>query len=119
MTANEQLTRERQKSLWLHRAVLERLRKDPEAVLGRARANLDAWRGRHRPGGIAERYLEQWREIIDGSIDGVVDVLLGTDPCSCELRQNTPFAGVLTGEERRQVLAAFREHWRQEHPCQS
>ncbi|MBB5831915.1 hypothetical protein [Brachybacterium aquaticum] len=119
MTGNEQLTRERQKSLWLHRAVLERLRSDPESILGRARANLEAWHGVHRPGGMAERYLAQWREIIDGSIDGVVDVLVGTDPRSCELRKTTPFAGVLTDEERRQVLAAFREHWRQEHPGQS
>lgn len=35
MTANEQLTRERQKSLWLHRAVLERLRTD----------YIDEWQG--------------------------------------------------------------------------
>lgn len=119
MTANEQLTRERQKRLWLHRAVLERLRSDPEFVLGSARANLEAWHGVHRHGCMAERYLTQLREIVDGSVDGVVDVMVGTDEHACELRQNTPFAGVLADEERRQVLADFREHWRQEHPGQS
>src|SRR5699024_305667 len=52
------LTREEEKSLWLHRAVLGPLMIDPGAVLGLARQNVQAWLPRHRADGMAVRYLE-------------------------------------------------------------
>jgi hypothetical protein len=34
---------------------------------------------------------------------------------AAELRQNSPFAGALSEEERIRVLDSFRQHWRSEH----
>jgi hypothetical protein len=36
-------------------------------------------------------------------------------PIAVELRQNSPFAGVISQEDRARALAAFRSHWVQEH----
>lgn len=109
------LTREQERSLWLHRALLGPLMRDPQGVLESARENLTSWTGVHRSDGMASHYLRRWSQILDGGIDGVVDVLTSSDDRSIELRQNSPFAGVLPEAERRQVLSSFREHWAHEH----
>lgn len=64
---------------------------------------------------MATSYLQRWEQVIEGGVDSVVPVLVGTDEVSSELRQNSPFAGVLSDIERRQVLRSFREHWDGEH----
>ena len=110
-----QLTREQEKSLWLHRALLGPLMIDPTIVLEQARENIQRWPPRHRAAGMAASYLTQWQELLDGGVDEIVDVLVGTDERSSELRQNSPFAGVLSDEDRRHVLASFRDHWDREH----
>ncbi|HEX7351632.1 helix-turn-helix domain-containing protein [Brachybacterium sp.] len=109
------LTREQEKSLWLHRALMGPLMIDPTTVLDQARQNIMVWLPQHRSDGMAAGYLEQWLEIVDGGVDDVAEVLVGTDDRSSELRQNSPFAGVLSDQVRRRVLASFREHWGQEH----
>ncbi|PWH05345.1 DNA-binding protein [Brachybacterium endophyticum] len=110
-----QLTREQEKSLWLHRALLGPLMREPETVLDRARENIRTWQTRHRPDGMASRYLTQWNDVIDGGVDEVAAVLTSPDEHSSELRQNTPFAGVLPDRDRVQVLRSFREHWDRKH----
>lgn len=109
------LTREQAKSLWLHRALLGHLMIDPSSVLDTARSNLRSWKSVHREDGLATGYLQQWEQVIEGGVDSVVPVLVGTDEVSSELRQNSPFAGVVSDVERRQVLRSFREHWDREH----
>jgi len=110
-----QLTREQEKSLWLHRALLGHLMIDPKNVIATARTNLNSWKSVHRGDSMAARYLKKWEQTIDSGIEDVVSVLTGTDEVSSELRQNSPFAGVLSDVERRQVLRSFREHWDHEH----
>jgi len=41
----------------------------------------------------------------------VLDALTSCDPHAVELRQNSPFAGVLFAQERHAVLDAFASHW--------
>jgi hypothetical protein len=48
-------------------------------------------------------------------VDAVLDVLTSRSGMAVELRQNSPFAGVLTQRDRARVLAAFREHWQVDH----
>ena len=109
------ITREQEKSLWLHRALLGALMIDPRGVLQTAQGNIARWRTVHRPDGMSVRYLGQWQQVIDDGVDVVARVIVGMDERSCELRQNSPFAGVLSEAERRQVLRSFRDHWEQEH----
>lgn len=103
------LTQEQQKSLWLHRAVLGALMIDPDSVLATAQRNVERFKLVHRSDGMSVRYLEQWQSAISEGIDSVVKVLTGTDERSSELRQNSPFAGVLSDEQRMQVLRSFRD----------
>lgn len=110
-----QLTREQEKSLWLHRALLGRLMSNPQGVLEVAWANIGRWKTKHRSDGMVAGYLDQWEHVIDGGVESVAAVLTGVDEVSVELRQNTPFAGVLSEGERRQVLMSFRQYWDQEH----
>lgn len=113
--AEPQLTREQEKSLWLHRALLGRLMVDPQGVLEAARTNIGRWKTMHRSDGMVAGYLDQWCHVLEGGVDSVAAVLTGVDEVSVELRQNTPFAGVLSDGQRRQVLQSFRQYWDQEH----
>jgi len=110
-----QLTREQEKSLWLHRALLGRLMLDPQSVLQIGRANIAQWQAKHRSDGMVAWYLDQWEHVIDSGVNSVISVLTENDEKSIELRQNTPFAGVLSEEECRRVLWSFRDYWNQEH----
>jgi hypothetical protein len=42
-----------------------------------------------------------------------MEVLTSTVPEAAELRQNSPFAGVLPDRERHRVLDSFAAHWEQ------
>jgi excisionase family DNA binding protein len=108
-----ELTRDQFKALWLHRAVAGRLVTDPQGVLSKARTNLDRLRGVH-PSGTAAVWLGRWQAILDDGVEAVVDALTSRAPDAVELRQNSPFAGVLAEAERRAVLAAFATYWREE-----
>jgi excisionase family DNA binding protein len=111
---SRQLTRDQERSLWLHRAVAGRLALDPEPTLARARGNLNRWRQVH-PAGMTAWWLDQWQDVLDEGIDVVFEVLTSAAPRAVELRQNSPFAGVLPAAERRAALNAFRDHWQHEH----
>jgi transcriptional regulator with XRE-family HTH domain len=102
------LTREEARSLALHRAIAFKLGQDPAAVIEKARVNLDRLTAMHPHAG---ELLDGWRDILEGSIDEIVDVLVDTSPESRELRHVTPFAGVLTARERAEVYRQFSEWW--------
>jgi excisionase family DNA binding protein len=102
------LTRDQQRSLWLHRAVAGKLVLDPGRVRVRARGNLARMRAVH-PRGRVRGDFDTWEVLLDGSLDRLFDVLVSTSPQAVELRQNSPFAGVLTERERVRALDAFRD----------
>jgi excisionase family DNA binding protein len=108
------LTRDQLKALWLHRAVAGRLVRHPDRVLARARWNLGRLREVH-PHGMAAWWLDRWQVVLDSGTEAVLDALTSRAPFAIELRQNSPFAGVLTEAERRDVLVAFGTRWREEH----
>jgi hypothetical protein len=109
------LTREEEKSLRLHQALLTQIIAEPDAVISKARENLDRWAGMHRPDGMTARYFEEWKRVLDDGLDTIVDVVISPSPEARELRQNSPFAGVLPAETRLRVLQSFRNHWNREH----
>lgn len=101
------LTRDQRRSLWLHRAVAGKLAVDPERVRRTARHNLARMRSVHPRGRVLDDF-DAWEALLDGPPGRLFDVLASTSPRAAELRQNTPFAGVLTERERAKALAAFR-----------
>lgn len=100
-------TREERRSRWLHAEIAARLREDPQAVLGKARSNLATMR--RADDGTARRWFDQWDRLLEQPVDAVAGVLTGTSQAAADLRQNTPFAGVLTPRER---WAAYRDFQR-------
>lgn len=103
--------REALRSLWLNRAIAGRLARDPERVLAKARSNLVRFRRLHARG-TARRWLEEWEGLIDEGPDSVMRILVAETPHAADLRQNSPFAGVLSQGERRRILDAFVRNWR-------
>lgn len=111
----DRLTRGQEKSLWLHRALLGELLADPDRVLNQARDDLRRWAATQRADGRAVRYLQEWERVLDRGLDEVLETLTGTSARCCELRQNSPFAGVLSGPARARILRSFEDHWTREH----
>ncbi len=64
---------------------------------------------------MTARWLGHWQEVLDAGVDAVADVLTSQGPAAVELRQNSPFVGVISEEVRSRVLASFVRHWRLEH----
>jgi excisionase family DNA binding protein len=102
------LRREHLASLWLHRAVAGHLVQDPATVIEHAWANLDELSREHPSAGP---WLDAWRRALDSGPEHVLQVLTSPAESAIELRQNSPFAGVLDDGERRRVLDAFRRYW--------
>jgi hypothetical protein len=64
------------------------------------------------PRGQAKRWLHEWERLLDGPVDELLANLTSRSPKGRELRQNSPFSGLLSEEERHQTLAAWRSHER-------
>jgi excisionase family DNA binding protein len=102
------LNRDQRQSIWLHGAVASHLSAHPADTLAHARANLARLRTAH-PSGMSSRWLDAWQSVLDEGPERVLETLTSQAPLAIELRQNSPFAGVLPDAERREVLAVFRE----------
>jgi hypothetical protein len=97
-------------SLAYHRAVAERLRAEPAAVLGQARRNLDRWTEGDSFAPGEQSSLEEWRRILDeASVDRLIEVIADTSDEGQRLRSSSPFVGVLSPEERLEILAACEQ----------
>jgi transcriptional regulator with XRE-family HTH domain len=100
--------REERVALELHRAVAKKLLDDPSSVLGVIPDNVARLR-RLVQGESAQSLLDEWAELAElGSIGGLIDVMLGTDKRSIEMRQSSPFLGVLSQPERLRAIAQAR-----------
>jgi excisionase family DNA binding protein len=100
------MTRDQQRSLWLGHAVAGKLVANPEDVLATGRANLATMQERdHR--GRARHWLDEWERLLAGPTAEILEALTSRSPRARDLRQNSPFAGVLSQEERQEVLATF------------
>lgn len=102
----ERLTRDQQRSLWLAYAVAGRIVADPHGALAIARQNLVNMRGATR--GSATRWLAEWESLIAGPIEQLLAAYTSRDLRGRELRQNSPFAGLLSDDERMEVLNQWR-----------
>jgi transcriptional regulator with XRE-family HTH domain len=100
------LTREERRSLFLHRAIADKLLRSPEEVVSKARENLERVLVQHPDAGML---LDEWNRILDRPIDEVADVMVDPRTFARELRHVTPFAGVLTAAERALVYRDFTE----------
>lgn len=98
------MTREDRRSLVLHRAIADRLIKEPTEVLKHAQRNLSLMWDRNPH---AHKLFAEWRSILSRPIDKIVTAVLDSDLHGRDLRKVTPFAGVLSTNERTRVYRNF------------
>ena len=85
-------------SLELGRRVALRLRQQPE-MLQIARDNLSRWAQLNANAPALLRCYAEWREILNRSLEDVCEILVSETDEGQRLRQNSPFAGVLSARE--------------------
>ncbi len=97
-----------ERSLWLHKAVLLKLLENREVVVSKALRNLDAMRPPNPNGGP---YFDRWESLLHGSLVPLVEAMVSSEEEYIALRQCSPFSGILSAEERDEVLARFEAYW--------
>lgn len=105
--ADAPLRPEEVRSRELHRRIAQRLVEQPDAVLAKARRNVETMRAAD-PGGRGTAWLDRWASLLDGPLTTLVSLLVSSSQEARDLRQSTPFAGVLTPAERNAVIRETR-----------
>lgn len=86
-------------SLALHEAVARKIEASPE-LLDIARANLSRWLSAN-----PSRALLEWQHVLEhSSLPQLLQLLRSASENAARLRQSSPFAGLLTREEREAIL---------------
>lgn len=104
-----QLSPERLKSLRLHQALIADLLADPVGVIAKARSNIERWLPEQRVDGMTAAYLRDWQSVLADGVDRIIDVFTSLDERSAELRENSPFAGVMSPDRRIKILRTIRD----------
>jgi len=96
-----------QVSLELARRIAEKLRWEPE-VIDFARANLSRWSQQNASAPSLLRCYAEWQKILSRPVEEICALLCSSSDDAQRLRQNSPFAGVLTPTEVWEVKSRFR-----------
>jgi hypothetical protein len=95
-------------SLEIGRRVAARVRDEP-VLLQVACDNLVRWSRQNADAPALIRCYREWQTILDGPLDDICRILESDSESSRRLRQNSPFAGVLSASEIWSIKAAIRE----------
>jgi hypothetical protein len=91
-----------QLGLLYHRAIAEKIRRQP-ALLQTAKDNLRRWLAAE-PGATPSEARREWQLILDsGDVAEIIRVMTDPSEEGHRRRQSTPFAGLLSPEERRAI----------------
>lgn len=96
-------------SLELARRTAARLRASP-ALLEVARANLGRWSRQNATSPSLLRCYAEWRGILGRTLDEICEVMCAETAEGQRLRQNSPFAGILSPREVWEVKNQLRTH---------
>ena len=105
-TRTERLTRDQRRSLWLAYATAGKIVADPDRAVRLARKNVETMAEQSR--GETRRWLAEWERLLDGPLDRLLELYTSRSPRGRELRQNAPFAGLLSDRERQRVLSSWK-----------
>ncbi len=105
-TRTVRLTRDQERSLWIAYAIAGQIVSNPSIALTLALKNLTVMRQSGR--GQARVWLDEWEKLVGGRIEELLATLTSRSPIARELRQNSPFSGLLTEEQRNQVIDAWK-----------
>jgi hypothetical protein len=96
------------RSLAMHCLVAERVRRDP-ALFERAQLTLARWRS--TVCAASQPYLDEWDALMSQGAEVCLRVATEDSERATALRQSSPFAGLLTHQER----FAFLKSWGSNH----
>ncbi len=100
MNAQQQIER---RILAQHLLVAERLRSDPQRVIQHARYNLQRWAGSYADSDKPS-WMSDWKELLDGPMNKLLDILTSESERARQLRSSSPFAGIVTPRERWKII---------------
>ncbi len=100
------LSREDRRSLAYHRAIAKIVRQKPNFAKDRAKRNL-ARMSRQHPG--ARELFERWQRWLDLPTEKLISRFLDSELTARDMRQVSPFAGLLQAGERTRILRQFRK----------
>lgn len=100
------LTREDRRSLAYHRAIAKRLRQNPKPTIQHARQTVSRTIQEHPDAAVL---LGRWRDWLDFPVDTLIACMLDPGIDARDMRQVTPFAGLLSAKERMRILKQFRK----------
>lgn len=90
------------RGLAYHRALASRLRRP---MIDEAARKISRWQ---EEGRIDPRYAENWRQVLAKPVPEIRRLISADDALGRDLRQNSPFAGLLSEPERRRILEEVR-----------
>ena len=93
------------RSVQLHRAIARKLVASPETVLTKAHGHLAVMAQNPQ----TRWYAQAWSRLLDLPVPVLAERLTEFNEEMITLRQCTPFAGILTPQERWQIYRQFRE----------
>jgi hypothetical protein len=96
-----------QVSLELARRVAKLIRRQPE-VIDFAYANLVRWSQQNSSAPSLLRCYAEWQQILSRPVEEICTLLCSESDNAQRLRQNSPFAGVLSPAEVWKIKARFR-----------
>jgi hypothetical protein len=93
------------RSLAMHCKITQKILRDPD-LLDKARENLERWSAKSAD--PLPQYLHEWQEILNRPWPEIAEIITSMSEDATRLRSSSPFAGILTAEERDQIYEAFR-----------
>ncbi|TXI74553.1 MAG: hypothetical protein E6Q43_04380 [Dokdonella sp.] len=86
-----------QRSLALHSAVAEAIRRNPDGIR-RALLNLERWEK-----SLQGSWISEWRALLLGPQEALLAFLTERSERADRMRQSSPFTGLLSAAERRRI----------------
>jgi hypothetical protein len=93
------------RSLAMHAVIARKIERDP-TLFRIPQNNIERWNKRWLEG--APSWLHEWQELLKKPWPSIAALITEPSERAARLRQSSPFAGVLSNEERRRIYAAFR-----------
>lgn len=93
------------RSLAMHCMIARKISENPR-LLEKAKNNLARWRTKTT--GPQPQYLKEWAEILERPWPEIANLITEMSDEATRLRSSSPFAGVLSQQERNRIYAAFR-----------
>jgi excisionase family DNA binding protein len=110
------LRREDERSLWINYALAAKLIRDPGNVIERATKRLQQLRRIHGDGSV-NHWFDRWQVALSEGPTAVLAIMTERSDAGQAMRSSSPMTGIglLTPEERSQVLTSFQTYWRSSH----